>query len=206
MDAYTTHPLDNRIVLIRNVVEGRTELDEILANTPWRQDHLRIYGKSIPLPRLQALYGDAPYTYSGVAMTPLPWSDSLSVCRLRNLVEFEIIAGLCGDVEGDSYEHLFNACLVNRYRNGMDHVSPHADDEPELDPSACIASLSLGADRDFVLKNIATGHKWTTPMPHGSVLVMGPGVQQDYLHWLPQRRRCLDERVNLTFRRISRLG
>ena len=41
-------------------------------NIAWRQDHIKIYGKTIPLPRLSAWYGDpdCAYSYSGIS---LPW-------------------------------------------------------------------------------------------------------------------------------------
>ena len=49
-----------------------TALKEQLA---WRQDRIKLYGKWVPIPRMQAWYGDkeAAYCYSGVEMEPLPW-------------------------------------------------------------------------------------------------------------------------------------
>ncbi|MGB1012535.1 MAG: alpha-ketoglutarate-dependent dioxygenase AlkB [Nannocystaceae bacterium] len=46
----------------------------------------------------------------------------------------------------------FNSVLLNHYRDGNDTVGWHADDEPELGPRPVIASLSLGAVRDFCLR------------------------------------------------------
>jgi hypothetical protein len=46
----------------------------------------------------------------------------------------------------------FNTCLLNYYRDGKDSVGWHSDDEPIYGPRPLIASVSLGAARDFVLR------------------------------------------------------
>lgn len=43
----------------------------------------------------------------------------------------------------------FNFCRVNYYASGADSISFHSDDERFLGPDPAIASLSLGAQRDF---------------------------------------------------------
>lgn len=40
-----------------------------------------------------------------------------------------------------------------RYRNGNDHIGEHKDNEPDMDKRAPIVSLSLGQQREFVLKH-----------------------------------------------------
>lgn len=40
-----------------------------------------------------------------------------------------------------------------RYRNGSDHIGEHRDNEPDMDENVPIASLSLGQQREFVLKH-----------------------------------------------------
>ena len=47
--------------------------------TGWKQDKIKMYGKELNLPRLSAWYGDSdkPYTYSGITLTPLPWTKEL---------------------------------------------------------------------------------------------------------------------------------
>lgn len=54
----------------------------------------------------------------------------------------------------------FNFCLVNYYAGGSDSISFHSDDERFLGPLPAIASFSLGARRDFLLK-----HKPPSPQP-----------------------------------------
>ncbi|KKK19027.1 hypothetical protein AOCH_006195 [Aspergillus ochraceoroseus] len=51
----------------------------------------------------------------------------------------------------------FNFCLVNYYASGDDSISYHSDDERFLGPDPCIASLSLGAPRDFLIKHKPPG-------------------------------------------------
>lgn len=48
--------------------------------TAWRQDHIKLYGKVIPLPRLTSWYGDPGmnYTYSGIPCEPNPWNKGLA--------------------------------------------------------------------------------------------------------------------------------
>src|SRR5689334_4292415 len=51
----------------------------LLVTTAWRQDSIAMYGKPVPIPRLQAWYGDPgrAYTYSGIEMEPAPWTPAL---------------------------------------------------------------------------------------------------------------------------------
>ena len=46
----------------------------------------------------------------------------------------------------------FNSVLANLYRDGHDHVSWHADDEPALGHQPTIATLSFGDTRTFHLR------------------------------------------------------
>jgi alkylated DNA repair dioxygenase AlkB len=46
--------------------------------------------------------------------------------------------------------------LLNYYRDGNDTVGWYADDEPEIGPSPFIASLSVGAEQDFALRENLT--------------------------------------------------
>jgi alkylated DNA repair dioxygenase AlkB len=92
----------------------------------------------------------------------------------------------------------------------------HSDDEPELGAQPVIASLSLGATRRFVLKARAPrgagalaraaddGERVALDLPHGSLLLMRGDTQRNYRHALPRTAKPVGERINLTFRRVSR--
>ena len=49
-----------------------------------------MFGKSHPIPRLSAWYGDEKktYTYSGITMTPIPWTKELLDLRSKILTGF----------------------------------------------------------------------------------------------------------------------
>ncbi|KAL7007662.1 hypothetical protein EMMF5_002738 [Cystobasidiomycetes sp. EMM_F5] len=69
----------------------------------------------------------------------------------------------------------YNFCLVNFYENGKDSISWHSDDESFLGPLPCIASLSLGSNRDFQMKHktdkSAKVEKWSLESGYGKVLL-----------------------------------
>lgn len=114
----------------------------------------------------------------------------------------------------------YNFCLVNYYASGSDSISFHSDDERFLGPDPAIASFSLGARRDFLMK-----HKPPPPgtgdappvqakplkLPLGSgdmVLMKGP-TQSNWLHSIPKRTGKNQEdggRINITFRRAMVKG
>jgi len=166
-------------------------LDGLIATLPWQQPHITLYGRTHPVPRLQSWHGDAEaaYRYSGLAMTPAPWTPLLAGVR-------DQVSAACG--------HPFNSVLANLYRDGRDSMGWHADDEPELGESPWIASLSLGATRDFALRPKG-GRRTalTLPLRHNQLLLMPPAMQRHWQHALPRRLRVGTPRVNLTFRLIQ---
>lgn len=192
----------SRIQLIPEFVkESQADvwLSRILAETPWTQHRIRMFGREILVPRLSAWYGNAGahYAYSGLSLDLMPWTG--------------LLLGIRAAVESMTPGRVFNSVLLNQYRDGRDSVSWHADDEPELGPSPFIASLSLGHARDFLLKpkvKSRPGEKQETRsyrLSHGSLLLMGEGTQEEYLHCLPKRPGWVVEspRVNLTFRQVG---
>lgn len=156
----------------------------------WEQHHVRLFGRTIPAPRLSAWYGDpgAVYRYSGETLEPRPWTPLLA--EIRGLAE--ALAGAP-----------FNSVLLNLYRDGSDSVGWHSDDEPELGPEPVIASVSLGAERRFELEHKRSRRREPLVLPSGSVLVMAGPTQRRWRHRLPKTRAAVGPRLNLTFRRIQ---
>jgi alkylated DNA repair dioxygenase AlkB len=160
---------------------------------PWKQELITLWGRTHPLPRLTCWMGDpgCAYTYSGLRNRIEAWTPAVQ--RLKARVEAELGVR-------------FNSLLLNRYRDGRDRLHWHADDEPELDPRAPIASLSLGSARSFRLRPRHAPEGGRAPLAFelglGDLLVMDPPTQEHWLHQVPQRLRLNDERINLTFRVI----
>jgi alkylated DNA repair dioxygenase AlkB len=102
----------------------------LLNETEWQPETIRLWGRTIPLPRLTAWYGDGLYTYSGITMHPRPWTKAL--LEIKHKVE-------------EPAGTRFNSVLLNLYRNERDSVSWHSDDEPELGVNPIIGSVSFGA-------------------------------------------------------------
>ena len=94
----------------------------------------------------------------------------------------------------------FNSCLANLYRDGSDSMGYHSDDEPELGPRPTIASISLGARRNFALRHRVSRQRWTWSLGEGDLLVMRAEAQSDYAHAVPKTAKPVGPRMNLTFR------
>lgn len=161
----------------------------LLEQTEWRQDRLNVYGKEHLAPRLSCWYGESwmDYRYSGHTMTAS--------------VLTPLLLDIKNEVEKQS-GNLFNSVLVNYYRDGRDSNGWHSDDEPELGENPIIASLSLGAPRDFHLRHkVDKSRKHTMSLEHGSLLMMRGLTQSRWQHQLPKRANA-NGRINLTFRTI----
>ncbi len=162
------------------------------------KSRVRVFGRWHQIPRKQAGYGDpgVAYSFSGTSVRAKAWTPALQ--ELRELVQRA--AGID-----------YNLVLVNRYADGRDHIGEHKDDEKELDIDAPIASLTLGAERDFYFKHesarkkssSAKIDKVTLVLKDGSLLLMRPPTNQHWYHALPPRKRCREVRINLTFRKIN---
>lgn len=165
---------------------------ELLNNTQWGQGRIKLYGKLYPEPRLTAWHGDDGmiYSYSGLTLHPLPWTETLLEIKAR----VEAAAG----VE-------FNSVLLNLYRDGRDSNGWHQDNEPELGRNPVIASVSFGATRRFQMR-----HKLRKDLPrldvdldHGSLLLMSGETQHFWQHQISKTSKPVGQRINLTFRVIA---
>lgn len=182
-------------------------LAQLQVEVPWKQEAITLYGRRHLLPRLTCWMADpgCGYRYSGLANAIEPWSPGAAALR-------EDLQQLTG--------WRFNSLLLNRYRDGRDAMGWHADDEPELDPAAPIASFSLGAPRDFRLRPRPSPRRWPAAPPpegygtsaipgcapfnialhNGDLLLMEAPTQLWWQHAVPKRLRLQEERLNLTFR------
>ena len=105
----------------------------------------------------------------------------------------------------------FNFCLVNYYASGSDSISFHSDDERFLGENPAIASFTLGAKRDFLMKHKPAEDgeaKLVTkdiklPLASGDMILMRGPTQSNWLHSIPKRKGAEADRgrINITFRR-----
>ncbi|KFM62648.1 Alpha-ketoglutarate-dependent dioxygenase alkB-like protein, partial [Stegodyphus mimosarum] len=132
---------------------------------------VKVFGKWHNIPRKQAAYGHPglSYAFSGNCLPAVPWQNCNIIKQLKEVVE-------------SVTNCKFNFVLVNRYKDGSDHMGEHRDDEKDLVPEAPIASLSFGQARDFIFRHKDYRKKTEKPdaslnvrkleLEHGSLLVM----------------------------------
>jgi alkylated DNA repair dioxygenase AlkB len=152
---------------------------------PWTRG--RFMGRAVP--REEVWMGPYAYKFSGRTLVPASWTPEIEALKAKI---------------GEQYGCDYNSVLLNRYANEQDSVSWHSDDEPEMDSEHPIASLSLGAAREFLVRPITSKKTLQSyVLSSGSLLVMPPGFQQRYQHCVPKSRTPCVTRVNLTFRRMK---
>lgn len=163
------------------------------------KSEVRVMGRLCAIPRKQTAFGDEGlrYKFSGAVVRANPWIPLLRSIKER--VE---------EVTGES----FNFVLVNRYKDGRDHIGEHRDDEADLCQGAAIASLSFGQAREFVFRHReARGrrarckdvHPVKLELEHGSLLMMRHPTNREWYHSLPVRKGASSVRINLTLRRMK---
>lgn len=152
----------------------------------WTRSEINMYGKTISVPREESLFGDAlRYQYRGTQIEAAPWPDFLLEARDR-------IQALSG--------YQFNFVVGNRYLTGKDSIGWHSDDFPQIGKRPAIASLSLGSTRKFKLRHKDSGETVDYQLESGSLLIMLPGCQEDWVHAVPKTACPVGERINWTFR------
>jgi len=150
---------------------------------------LTLYGKSHLIPRSQIWFGDkgCDYFYSGLFIEAQPWPKYAEKLRQKLNRDFDLLS---------------NGVLVNHYRDGNESMGWHSDDEPEIAPGSTIASITLGASRDFFIRHKVSKDKAVLTLKSGDLLLMDWPMQQQWEHALPKRKRVTQKRINYTFRTL----
>lgn len=164
---------------------------DLLNSINWRQEPIKIFGKEVMQPRLTAWYGegDKAYTYSGITMQPLPWSNTLLAIKAK----IEPVAKV-----------KFTSALLNLYRDGKDSMGWHRDNEKELGLNPVIGSVSFGAARTFKMRNYETKKDVRTiELTDGSFLLMSGQTQHYWEHQITKTAQKVSPRINITFRVIK---
>ncbi len=185
------HNLDGIIEYYEKFFDQKVNYFEILKNEiTWNQDFISMYGKTIPLPRLTAFYGDEKieYTYSKIKNQAYNWSPTL--LKIKDQIEKEC-------------QETFNCVLINFYRDGKDHMSYHADNESSLGQNPTIASVSFGEPRIMQFRHLQRLYPdFKIKLESHSLLLMKNELQHNWLHKINPSAKITDGRINLTFRKI----
>ena len=203
-------PVDGIVNDLGMVLEDSKALYEQLLNElPWQSDKVTLFGKTHITERQivwmgarndddheQGLdteaHGELSYYYSGHRRNVVPWHPA--VFHVKRIIEQQL-ANINIAVN-------FNSCLLNYYPTGEQGMGYHADDEPELGPQPIIASLSLGAERKFVLKHKSNKNKVELLLQSGQLIVMRGDTQQYWKHTVTKTKSVTQGRISLTFRRM----
>eukprot|EP00747_Dinoflagellata_sp_TGD_P011828 gnl/TRDRNA2_/TRDRNA2_121115_c2_seq1.p1 gnl/TRDRNA2_/TRDRNA2_121115_c2~~gnl/TRDRNA2_/TRDRNA2_121115_c2_seq1.p1 ORF type:complete len:195 (+),score=32.60 gnl/TRDRNA2_/TRDRNA2_121115_c2_seq1:2-586(+) len=183
---------------------------QLLQEVVWEQhDDLLEDGRKVPMPRKIAYQAEDPanprliYDYENLdtPLRPTAWTPVVHLLKQKAEEALGLDAEQCG----------FNSAHLNWYRDGGDHVSWHTDEDvPLYGPEPVIASVSLGATRDFVLRSLtAEDEKSDGPaewlrytLAGGSLLVMRGTTQRYFEHSVRKTGLPCGPRINITFRRV----
>lgn len=194
--------------------EKATELFQVIPQIVKFETKYMLYKDSlIPLPRKIGYQGQNDYVYSGVIHKAQPYHPVIESIQ-NHIIDN---ANLQKVINKFSLKKL-NTCLINAYEDENAKVHWHSDSEKELGPNnqnnILIASLSLGEERDFLIRNKEILQKQLGEentdnfelkigLKHGSLLVMYGDFQHKYEHSIPKMKTRKGLRINLTFRVIS---
>lgn len=184
------HIINDDVIYISGFmsIEKSDELFKILLNDPkWHNELRTIDGSVKKIKRKMAYVYDrvVDYKYGNFILPGDVWTDTLSSVKYL--------------IEAASYGK-FNSVLLNLYEDGKDEIKWHSDKEEQLGPNPVIASLNLGATRNFHMLKKETGEKIKIPLSNGDLLVMGKDCQQNWLHAILPEKEIKEPRISLTFR------
>lgn len=183
---------DGEAVYYGNILtqeQKESYFNELLNGIQWVNEEVIMFGKTITTKRKVAFYANdlMEYTYSNKTKNAFPWTPLL--LDIKKTVEA---------YTGETY----NACLLNLYHDGNEGMGWHADNEKEIIADSSIASVSIGAKRNFLFKHRDSGEKLSILLENGSLLEMKGPIQRHWLHSLPKTAKVKEARINLTFRQM----
>ena len=152
----------------------------------------------VQLPRLSSWYGPVDYAFSGIVMK----ANSVSECPRLIAAYQHMVENLFQPNNIDCSSDCF---LINQYRTGRDSCGEHSDNEPEVDLSKPVVTLSLGQQRCMLIREAKNaGNAITIKLDQGSVLVMhGTDFQKKYTHQIPKDNAITAARTSVTYRTCS---
>jgi alkylated DNA repair dioxygenase AlkB len=165
---------------------GADDLLRALRAVEMTPEVVKLYGETHVTRRLSAQYG-RQYDYNAMSKKAGEWTPLMQAIKER----METVAGP------------LHGGLVQVYPTGSVPLGWHYDKgEPEI-----IASLSLGAERDFrfgLVERKSCKEVFRIRLKHGSLLLIPGQVNLRFKHEVPPMKRVKEPRVNVTLRRFPR--
>ena len=96
-----------------------------------------------------------------------------------------------------------NSCLVNRYKNGNNHIPAHRDDEAFIDPDSEIITVSIGQKRTMKFSDNKCNITKELSLANNSVLISNRFAQDFWLHGIDEDDTVDEMRYSFTFRHLS---
>lgn len=213
--------------LILNVLPGSLAkellLDMLRESQTWSQGYFKLFDRTVTSPHVAGFYlrsereieEHRAYVYNGQSLGSIkPFTRFMN--EAHQIVEEQTRAWLRKRERrssvGVSPSWTANVAFSNLYDGRDSAVGYHSDQLTYLGPLPTIASLSLGCEREFRLKptsKLGSARTISIRLPHNSLLIMGPGCQEDYKHSVHPvlRSKGLDihplagaRRINITYR------
>lgn len=101
----------------------------------------------------------------------------------------------------------YNHAVILLYRDGADCIGFHKDKTLDLSSDYPIASVSLGQERSYVLRDQIHNPTMSQEilLSNGSLLLLGPKTNEHFYHSVPmdKENRNLGVRISLTFRVVT---
>lgn len=93
-----------------------------------------------------------------------------------------------------------NSCLINKYNNGNDIISPHKDNMVSFGKTPDIIIYSLGCSRQLKVNHDLTKEELIFNLEPNSIFIMRGGSQKYYTHEIT-KSDTKETRYSLTFRK-----
>jgi len=161
--------------------EAETLFDRLRTEVPWSEDSMRMYDRTVAVPRLR-------YNYSDAAAAPKPLQ------RIHERVS---------QLEATT----FNRIGLNFYRDGNDSVAWHSDHEEDMIERPTVVVVSLGVPRPMdIRERIDHRRHWRLTLEPGSLLVMRGYAQRHYEHRIAKLSAPTQPRVSIALRQYAGEG
>jgi len=155
--------------------------DQLRTQVPWSEDSVRMYDRTVAVPRLR-------YSYSDAAAAP----EALQLIHER-----------VSRLEATT----FNRMGLNFYRDGNDSVAWHSDHEEDMIERPTVVVVSLGASRPMDIRERMDHRRhWRLTLEPGSLLVMRGYAQRHYEHRIAKLSVASKPRISIALRQYAGEG